>query len=392
MKKVTIDWKKVEKLYKSLGVPREFYAPPFAAIPFNRYFMGLSDRSTGKTTNWILVGMCANRLYGTVIQYVRSTEDELAPSHATALMDTIRQYDDGKYVRELTGGVYNGIYYHWKAFYYAAYDDKGERVAVAPEPFMQCLSIDKNGDYKSSYNAPRGDIIMWDEFISKKRFTRLNECVDFLDLCKTIIRDRTDAIIVMLANTISLSSPIYEDLEIQKEIRQLKRGDRRQIVTEKGTHIFAEIIDAEISRSEKRQEVNRLYFGFKNPKLSAITGEGLYAFDSVPHIPPRDGSFILYDGRIYIQTGTELLRVEICRQNGIGTHLQIHRATRTYDDSVILSLDAPTKSRHFWGFGSPKMTKLFGKFLSSNKVFFASNEIGTIFNEYLKRYKALKLK
>lgn len=388
-----IDWKKVEKLYKSLGVPKEYYAPPFAAIPYNRYFGGLSDRSTGKTTNWLLFGMCANKLYGTKIQYVRSTEDELSPSHARELVKTIREYDDGRYIRELTDGEYNGIYYHWRAFYYAAFDDKGERVAVAPEPFINCLSIDRADDYKSSYNAPDGDIILWDEFISRKRFTRVNECVDFLDLCKTIIRDRTTAIIVMLANTILLTSPIYEDLEIQKEIRTMKeKGDRRQIVTEKGTHMFWEIIDADISRSDKRQEVNRLYFGFKNPKLNAITGEGLYAFDSVPHIPPRDDSFILREGRLYLQTGAELLRLEICYQDGVGKHVQVHRATRTYDDSIILSLEPPVLAGHLWGFGTPKLTKAIGTFLAANKVFFSTNEVGTLFNEYLKRYKQLKLK
>lgn len=385
---ILYDWKKIEKEYNALGVPPQFYRPPFSAIPYNKYFGALSDRSTGKTTGWILLGMVMNKLYGTQIQYVRTTADELTPSFADELVGAIKDYNGGEYILKLTDGVYNSIYYHWKQFYYCCVDEKGNRVAVAPESFIQCLSIDRHGDYKSSYNAPKGDLIILDEFIGK--YYRPNEAIDFFDLTKTIIRERQSPIIAMLANTIKLSSQYFEEFEISREVVNMKKGERRQFITAKGTHILLEIVDAEVTRSKERKEVNRLFYGFKNPKLGAITGETLFAFDSVPHTPPHDDSWYAIENRIFIETGLDLIKCVYCYSDDLGYHFEIHRATRTYDDSVILTLEAPTDARQLWGFGTPRMCKVWGRMLADRKIFFSSNEVGTIFNDYLQRYRVLK--
>lgn len=389
---ILYDWRAIEKEYRRLGVPSEYHRPPFLQIPFNKYFIDMSDRSTGKTTTWLLLGLVMHRLYGTVIQYIRPTEDELSPSHATKLVDVLCTYDGGRYIRYLTDGKYNSIYYHWKQFFYCLIDDDGKRVEVSEKPIIQCLSIDRCMDYKSSYNAPRGDLIILDEFLARGRYYRANECVDFLDLLKTIIRERQSAIIAMLANTISLTSPYFEDFEISKEIKTLnKRGDTKQIITERGTHIFVEILDAGVTKSKARQVVNSLYYGFKNPKLSAITGEGgLYAFESVPHIPKHDDSFILVENRIYISTGTELLRCDYCYNKTLGYHMEIHRATRFYDDSVILTLDAIRDNRFVYGFGTAHLKATWNRLLIEHRVYYESNEVGAIFKDYLQKYKETK--
>lgn len=382
------DYALIEREYKKLKTPAGLYAPPFSALSRNKYFIGLSDRSTGKTTNWLLFGLVMNKLYGTVIQYVRATENELSPSHAEKLVDVIKEYDDGYYIKELTGGEYNSVYYHWKQFFYCYIDENGNRTATSDRPIIQCLSIERAGDYKSTYNAPLGDLIILDEFIGK--YYRPNECVQFLDLTKTIIRDRQSPIIVMLANTINLSSHYFEEMEISRDVLGMKKGEMRAVTTAKGTHIFIEIIDASITKSEQRQAVNRLFFGFKNPKLNAITGEGLYAFDSVPHIPPRNESYYVIQNNIYFETGIDLLQCEYAYNDELGYHFEIHRANKTYDDSVILSLEVKEERRYLYGFGTKRLQGIFGRFLSERKVFFSSNEIGTIFNDYLRRYQAMK--
>lgn len=385
---VEYDFKAIEREYKKLNVPSEWYEPPFPAIPRNKYFIGLSDRSTGKTTNWILYGLCMNKLYGTVIQYVRPRDAELSPSHAEKLVEVIRSHNDGEYIKKLTDNRYNGIYYHWKAFYYCKYDEDGRRVEVSEREIIHCLSIDNADDYKSTYNAPMGDVIILDEFIN--RYYVPDEAVKFLDLTKTIFRDRHSGFIVMLANTIKMSSPYFEDYEISQQIRGMQKGEIRHVVTEKGTRFFVEIIDAGISKSKSRQEMNTLFYGFKNPKINSITGEGLYAYESVPHIPQRDVSWYCISNVIYIETGIDLLQCELCFCDSLGYHFEIHKATKTYDDSVILSLDPVQDGRYLWGFGTPKLQRIFGKLYAERRLTFSNNEIGTIFNDYLRRYRALK--
>ena len=88
--------------------------------------------------------------------------------------------EDGRYIKDMTGGVYNSIYTHWKKSYFCYIDENGERTKTAEKPFLQFLSLDRNRDYKSTYNAPTGDLILFDEFISDHYPP--NEFVKFMDL------------------------------------------------------------------------------------------------------------------------------------------------------------------------------------------------------------------
>lgn len=384
------DFRKIKKLYDSLGIPPMFSVVPWTALPQNKYFIDLSDRSTGKTTDWLLFGLCMNSIYGTVIQYVRGLESELAPSHAEKLVEVLRSHDEGEYIKKLTNGRWNSIYYHWKQFFYCNVDENGERVEASSKAIIQCLSVDKAFDYKSSYNAPLGDLVIFDEFIGK--YYRPDECIYFFDLTKTIFRERHSPIVVMLANTINLSSPYFEEMEISRQVRGMVKGERRQCVTEKGTRIYVEILDAGVTKSKTRKKMNELFYGFKNPKMNAITGEGLYAYESVPHIPKHDESFYYIQRNIYIETGTDLLRVEYAYVDAIGYHFEIHKASDTYADSVILSLEWKEDPRYMWGLGNSRLTKIFAKMISNRKIVFSSNEVGTIFYDYVRRYQILKNK
>ena len=71
------DLRAIKKVYDSLGIPKEFFQLPWSALSNDKIIIELSERSTGKTTNWILFGLCMNKLYGTVIQYIRATENML---------------------------------------------------------------------------------------------------------------------------------------------------------------------------------------------------------------------------------------------------------------------------------------------------------------------------
>lgn len=387
---IAYDFKLIEREYKKLGVPSLWYNPPFTAIPRNKYFIGLSERSTGKTTNWLLYGLVMNKLYGTVVQYVRGTEDELAPSHAEKLVEVIRAYNGGEYIQKLTDGQYNSIYYHWKAWFYCQVDDAGNIVEKSKKECIHCLSVDQWQNYKSGYNAPLGDFVLFDEFIGK--FYRPDEAIHFMDLTKTIFRNRLSGIIVMLANYIKLTSVYFEEFEISRQVIGMKKGEFRQCVTEKGTKLFVEIIDAEISKTESQTLMNRLFYGFKNPKINAITGESLYAYESVPHVPKRDESFYVINNKLYVETGIDLLQCELCYNDAQGYHFEIHRATRTYDDSIILSLEIVDDARYLWGFGTRKIQSIFNKMMLERRLYFSSNEVGTIFNDYVRRYQVLKNK
>lgn len=383
-----IDWKMLQREYHKLNVPSDFYQLPFARIEKgNKFLIALSERKTGKTTNWLLLGMLMNKHYDTVIQYVRESETEISPSHATKLFEVIRTFENGRYIKQITDGRWNDIYYHWRQFFYCKRDETGFIVEKAPFPFMQFLSCDKSEDYKSTYNAPTGDLILFDEFI--KQTYKPNTFIDFFNILSTVIRDRKSPIVVMLANTINRNSLWFEELEISKTVKNMKKGESKEIITTKGTRIFVDMV--ETGQKEKKKIFNRLFFGFSNPKLNAITGDEIWNFDNVPHIITGTQKTVL-ENRIYIEHGIELLQLEIVSNEEQGLHLEVHFATRTHDDSIILTLGEINDRRKRYGIGYGGLPKKILKFIDRNLVYFSSNEVGSVFYDYLTQYKRTRVR
>lgn len=389
---IDYDWGLIEKEYKKLPLPDTAYKFNFKAIRKMgaKYLNILSKRGTGKTTAFLLVGLVMHKLYGTIVQYLRQTEDETAPSFAEKLVEVIRTYNDGEYVKQLTDGQYNDIYYHWKQFFYCLRDENGNIIEKSDNPIIQVLSIDKAYDYKSSYNAPLGDWIIVDEYIGK--YYRNDAFVNLMDLLSTIIRKRKSPTICLLANTLSVMSPWFEEFEISRDVREVKKGEGRLIITSKNTRIYFEIYDPDTNpaQNQETKTFNELFFGFRNPKLSAITGDAVFNFEVVPHIPPKERPFEKLTNNIYIDCGIDLLKVDFCIDEIIGLHARITKASRTYDDSIILSIDMDkivNDKRYLYGLGHKRLKDLFNKCLNARSFLFSTNEVGAFFKDYLSRYE-----
>ena len=385
---IIIDWaeafRRYHKIIKKAKVTDPIYDPTTAPVYNAKYFLLLSERASGKTTNWIIMGMILNQMYGTVIQYIRQSEDMIAPSVAGNIFNVILSYNNGYYVDACTNGRYRGIYIHWKKAYFCNYDEKGKPCDIAPDPFLQFLSIDKNFDYKSSYNAPKGDLILFDEFIGKNY--RGDEYVDFADLTCTIIRKRKSPIIVMLANTINYNSTYFKELEISREVKKLKVGNKGIFESEKGTLIYVEMIA--LKQSTIKQEINRLFYGFSNPKLAAITGGDVaWAFDPVPHIVNNDTDEII--NRFFrIDVGDCMLQLDIVKTEDRGLIVNCHECSKTYKDSVIFTLGEIRDNQHIYGIGSNNpYAKLIWGLFEANKWYYDSNETGSMVKNYIKTYR-----
>lgn len=377
---IIYDFKFLEKEFKKLVKIKGYYKIPFHALAENKYFINMSERSTGKTTMWLLFGCLIFKHYGTPISYVRTSKTEIKPSTATTICNTLINYENGYYIRELTDGQYNNVYYHWGKFYYCNTDEKGTRLDTAPNPFMYFLSVDQNLNYKSSLNII-SDFILYDEFIGKEN---QDTSVNFADLCKTIIRDRKSPIIIMSANTINLTSIFFYDFEITNDVRHTHKGESKQIITPLGTHIFFEIIDLDATKRKERTNLNKLFFGFKSPKLASVTGVGTWAFDNAPHIKhTEEEKRVRVIG--FIDT-VELLRLELWFDKNKGVFLRVTRATRTTEDDYIFSAKVIGR---FYGFGWHK--DLIKKLYNNNYVEYQDNEIAHIFRNYYELVRLNKM-
>lgn len=375
---IDYDWVYIFKEFEKLGVPDNVYSPVHVPITLVKYLILLSERATGKTTNWILIGLIMWQRYGTIIQYIRQSEDMIKPKVAGKLFDVINGYS---YITSITGGEYDEAIYRARNWYLVKRNEAGE-IEKQSTPVMYCLDIDEAVVYKSSYNAPLGDLIIFDEFVSKRYYP--NEFVSFCDIVKTIIRKRHSPIIVMLANTIERYNTYFSELNIQEDILQIKTGDSIIKYTDKGTGIYAEIIG---TKDLTRAYQNELFFGFRNPRLAAITG-GDWAIDNYPHIEP-DKERKSYERMHYIKYNGYLVNMEFCRSKKLGAHVIVHKATKTYDDSIIYTIDDIASVNERYRFGRTAYDKMIWSLYNNNKWYYSNNEVGNVVRSYVNQAKAI---
>lgn len=379
------DWDLIRKEYKRLNCPAEFFDPTTSPLKQAKYFVDLSDRSTGKTTGWLLLGLIMYWQYGTQTQYIRQNQENIAPKYTRTLYDVVLE---NNYIEIITDGVYNSIVYQSRSWYLCKVDESGNIVEKDDTRCCFMLSIDKAMDLKSSYNAPFGDFIVFDEFIGDYYYP--NEFVKFCDAVKTIIRERQSPIIVMLANTINKHSQYFNELEVYDEVQDMQQGDHKLITTDRGTKIYVEILGATVVKKKKRSILNKLFFGFHAPELASITGED-WAVRNYQHIP--DPVTDVFDDRldyeyvkrnIYIYHNSKYLRLDIVKHINLGICVYVHWATKTYPDSIILTCEDRFDKRFFYRLGPPKLAKTLEKLFKDNRFYYASNDVGSFMTNYMK--------
>lgn len=370
-----LDFSPALKLYHSLKIPKQYDFITRLPLSSAKYFALLSERSIGKTTSVILFAMCCYWTMGIIPQYVRSKEDMITNKNINQLFKTIREYG---YISKLTGGKWNDVYYHARKWSFCNIDENGEIKEKSNLHFMMCLSTDKNEVYKSSYNEPQGDIIIYDEFIGK--YYRQNEFCDFCDLCSTIMRGRTTPIIFMLANTIDPQSEYFSEMEILETVQLMEMGEHEIVTTDKGTKIYIELLSNTPKVKEKKKLFNNLFFGFKNPKLNAITGED-WSFSYYEHAKPGAKSIF---PNVYLEYANKLLNLEVVKYDNIGYWIIVHGASRTYDDSIIYTMESILDYRYRYRFGrGDKLDRFIWGLINNKRVSYSNNTCGSVLSHYI---------
>ena len=387
-KGILYDWKFLRKEYKKLQIPKEYYYPLKVQWENAGYCIALSDRARGKTTEVLLLGMLMNKHYETIIHYIRQDEKTITPYSLRDLFATITECG---YIEKITDGEYNGVYYYGHKWYYCVYDENGKRVETSPNHFMICMHLGESDRRKSSYNCPRGDLIIFDEFISMSGIG-YSDFVRFSDLCSTIFRKRLCGCIYMLSNTIDITSPWFDEYCIRDDINTMEQGESRLIESPLGSKLFVEILKSDTS--EQSVNVNKRYFGFPNPKLSAITGKGTWATETYQHIPPsyivdpktgdkEEREIKIVYNKLFLRQSGKLLKLQLVKDER-GLCVYVTPATKTYEDSFILTHGEITTANEIFCFGSRGTPlEIFWKLYKQGKWYYATNNDGNLIAAYV---------
>ena len=367
----------VEQLYKSLKIPADYFNP-LEALGKNAgdWNVILSPRARGKTTNMLLWGMCEYQVNGTVTQYIRQYDDMLTPSMINDLFSVILRYG---YIGKITDGKYNSCRYWRRRWYYTKVDEQGNELERAESPFMVCLAINREHDLRSTYNAPRGDFIIIDEFMRADKMYMRDEFVILNNLLSTIIRDRTTARIFLLANLVDITCPYLSEMGIHKIVAGMRFGDFRQIKAD-STVITIYLIPAEKTKNKSKSK----YFGlWTNSHMTGITGaKGVWALKIYPHAPREDYTII---DRAQIECADGLICREL-RKYDDGLYVMFYPLFEPLTDKVTYTTntDKPFSRLRRYGLGYTNTDKTIATLIKRHRCYYDNNSTGERIEAYIK--------
>ncbi len=368
-----VKWDKIKKRVKELKlIPKGVFFPNYDFETVKHHII-CSVREIGKTTSLLIFGLVGYEMCGLQTIYVRETTEMRYPKNTRGLFNVVKE---NGYIEKIFNNKWNDVLLSSRYWYLVRRDEKGNVVEKDINPFCIMVSIEEHEELKSSLNYPLGDLIIVDEFIGKRY--RYNEFFMLQDLIKTIIRQRTSAVIFYLANDIDYTSEYFAEFECDEIIKDMKLGDDETYKTEKGTKVHLALLGVAEDVKESREQHNLMYFGFKNPMLSSITGNTEWAFADYPK---QYSDLSPIERRIYLRYNGLLVRCDIVTDNNNRLLVFCHKATKFYEDSYILVNVQPMLKNEFYYYGD-NVCRFLVDMYSKNRVIFSNNKIGHIFDKF----------
>lgn len=352
------------------------------------YRLIIGQRSNGKTYS-VCKHIIENYFTrGERAAYIRRWDEDIQPKNIGGLfmphLDLIKELSDGKW---------NFIIYRAKEFHFCYMDEEtGEIVSRDPIAFCVTASINTAEHTKGQ---DRGEIhlICFDEFMTRNAYLP-NEFVQYCNLLSSLIRNRDNCIIYMLANTVNRYCPYFKEMGL-KDVESMPQG--QVFIYHYGNTdltVAVEYCDP-VKATEK---VASKYFAFDNPQLEMIT-TGAWELMMYPRPPYK----IFEDDikyRFYIQFGDNLLCGEIVHPTH-GAHtadlfIFIHPQTKDVEigDKTAFYTDSFTTSRCHVRFLKDQPTnlhKIIADLIIKKAVCFSSNETGEIFRNWLMNTQSIKI-
>lgn len=342
------------------------------------YNMIYGERSNGKTTAVLNYGLDEHIDSGYINQtaIIRRWDEDFKGKNGQQMYEGIVALG---WIKEKTKGKYNSVYYYSQRWYLCLYDENGNKKAQEDEPFAIGFSINSEEHYKST-SYPNVTTILFDEFITREYYLP-EEFVKFQNLLSTIIRLRTNVKIFMCGNTINKFCPYFAEMGLSGIKKQLKGTIDLYTYGESGLRVAVEYSDF-----PSKKKASNKYFAFDNPKLEMIT-QGGWEIDIYPHLPqkyaPKNVIYVFY-----IIFDNEMLQGNVVSIDD-KVFLYLHRKTTPIkeDNTNLVYKQEPDYHRHCrinilkpYAIADTKIAGL----IAHKKVFYQNNEIGEIFNNYLK--------
>ena len=319
--------------------------------------------------------------------YIRRYEESITPKNLQSLFNPHLQL-----IWELSEHKWNAVFYRAKEFHFCAIDSEGKIIAKDDTAFCITAAINTSENTKGE---DRGEVhtIVFDEFMTRSGYLN-NEFVRFMNLLSTLIRDRENAVVYMLANTVNKYCPYFSEMGL-KNIDKLAQGEIA--VYSYGTSELTVAVELCDEVKATKQTASK-YFAFDNPQLQMIT-RGAWEFQIYPRAPykilPED--IVL---KFYIQFAEQLLACEVVhstlKQYCNDVFIFVHPQTKdiNVDDFTIMYVSDFSSCRMHVRYLKDQPTeghKLIYSLIQRKAVCFSDNDTGEVFRNWLQEMQGVKL-
>lgn len=319
--------------------------------------------------------------------YIRRYEESITPKNLQSLFNPHLQL-----IWELSEHKWNSIFYRAKEFHLCAIDSEGKIIAKDDTAFCITAAINTSENTKGE---DRGEVhtIVFDEFMTRSGYLN-NEFVRFMNLLSTLIRDRENAVVYMLANTVNKYCPYFAEMGL-KNIDKLAQGEIAVYTYGSSDLTVAVELCDEVQATKHTASK---YFAFDNPQLQMIT-RGAWEFQIYPRAPykilPED--IVL---KFYIQFAEQLLACEVVHStlkqycNDVFIFVHPHTKDINVDDFTIMYVSDFSSCRMHVRYLKDQPTeghKLIYSLIQRKAVCFSDNDTGEVFRNWLQEMQGVKL-
>jgi hypothetical protein len=333
------------------------------------YNLIIGPRSNGKTYDWKENVLNDYTNKGHRGAYIRRYDTEIAPKNLATLFDS----ND---IERITKGKWNATDYKKHQFTLCIKVD-GEIIMRDEQPFCDVYALNT---WEASKGADRGYVssICFDEFMTRRAYLT-DEFVIFQNMLSSIIRDREDVIIFMLANTVNKYCPYFKEMGLHN-VENMTPGDiELYTFGETGLSVAVEMC----AESQNTKSVKKFY-AFDNPQLEMIT-KGTWEVALYPHSPCE---FTKYDilKRFYIIFNNKTIAGDIIKTSErFFIFYHMHTGNHEPDKNDIVYLEQNDGFYLHTKYLSDAPTdyhKLIAQLINHEREFYADNQIGEIIRNW----------
>lgn len=345
-----------------------------------QYNMIFGERSNGKTYSVLYYALENYLKHGDTLAVIRRYREDFRGKRGQAYFESLEHNGNNKNViKQLSGGQFDRIIYNASKWYLGYYDEKLQRNVCEEKPFAYAFALSEmEHDKGNSYTCKT---ILFDEFITRGAYLN-DEFVLFMNCISTIVRARDNVKIFMLANTVSGArfNPYFSEMGL-KHAKYMQKGDI-DIYNYGNSKLKVAV---EYSDSPNKSKPSDVYFAFDNAKLSMITG-GEFELDFYPHLTkPLNKQDIIFE--YFIQFDDHILQADVVMGDN-DKFTFIHEKTtpiKNPEEDIIFDLTPNESYNYYVNLLQPvnDLTKKIYSFFRANKVFYSTNEIGEVVNQYL---------